>query len=174
GERGARRAALARRRTPSAPCTETRSGRAGRAAAPATTTGRPRAASRRIGSLPGRVSRPGARSRAAAIRSSGGAKSPHWFTRMPRLDIFSGVTIPATGVRPAGARRSEPKRSGPAATRIVIQYPMPSVDDGRYPSKRCVGDEVRVEADVFRDGHDLLRTLVRYRAPGASRWRETE
>jgi starch synthase (maltosyl-transferring) len=84
------------------------------------------------------------------------------------------VTIPATGVRPAGARRSEPRRSDPAPTRIVIQYPTPAVDDGRYPAKRCVGDEVRVEADVFRDGHDLLRAVVRYKPPGGTRWREAE
>ena len=58
--------------------------------------------------------------------------------------------------------------------RVIIEGVSPSVDDGRYPAKRCVGDEVRVEADVFRDGHDLLRAVVRYRAPGANRWRETE
>ncbi len=58
--------------------------------------------------------------------------------------------------------------------RIVIQYPTPSVDGGRYAAKRCVGDTVRVEADVFRDGHELLRVLVRYRGPGGGRWREAE
>ena len=56
--------------------------------------------------------------------------------------------------------------------RIVIQLPSPAVDDGRYPAKRCVGDHVVVEADVFRDGHDLLRVVVRYRGPGDKRWRE--
>jgi starch synthase (maltosyl-transferring) len=58
--------------------------------------------------------------------------------------------------------------------RIVIQYPSPSVDDGRFPAKRCAGDHVRVEADVFRDGHELLRVIVRYRGPGESRWREAD
>jgi starch synthase (maltosyl-transferring) len=84
------------------------------------------------------------------------------------------MASPATGVQPAGATRSRPRRAEPSPTRIVIQYPTPAVDDGRYPAKRCVGDEVRVEADVFRDGHDLLRAVVRYRAPGATRWREVE
>ncbi len=50
--------------------------------------------------------------------------------------------------------------------RIEIQYPSPAVDFGRYPAKRCVGDQVRVEADIFRDGHDLLRAVVLYRGPG--------
>jgi starch synthase (maltosyl-transferring) len=59
-------------------------------------------------------------------------------------------------------------------TRIVIQHPSPTVDGGRYPAKRCVGDRVTVSADIFRDGHDMLRAVVRYRAPRARRWREAE
>jgi starch synthase (maltosyl-transferring) len=58
--------------------------------------------------------------------------------------------------------------------RIEIQYPAPSVDAGKYPAKRCIDDVVTVEADVFRDGHDLLRAVVRYKGPGDSRWRESE
>jgi starch synthase (maltosyl-transferring) len=58
--------------------------------------------------------------------------------------------------------------------RIVIQYPSPAVDGGRFPAKRCVGDEVTVEADIFRDGHELLRAVVRYRGPSGGRWREAE
>jgi starch synthase (maltosyl-transferring) len=60
------------------------------------------------------------------------------------------------------------------ARRIVIQYPAPSVDGGSFPAKRCVGDVVGVEADVFRDGHDKLRAVARYRGPGERRWREAE
>jgi len=56
----------------------------------------------------------------------------------------------------------------------VIQYPEPVVDGGRYPAKRCAGDTVTVSADAFRDGHDLIRAVVRYRAPGARTWREAE
>jgi starch synthase (maltosyl-transferring) len=62
----------------------------------------------------------------------------------------------------------------PAPKRIVIQLPSPAVDDGRYPAKRCVGDRVVVEADVFRDGHDMLRVVARYRGPADKRWRESE
>ncbi len=58
----------------------------------------------------------------------------------------------------------------------MIQYPAPAVDLGRYPVKRCVGDVVEVSADIFRDGHELLRAVVKYRpADGQSRrWRECE
>jgi starch synthase (maltosyl-transferring) len=59
-------------------------------------------------------------------------------------------------------------------SRIVIQYPEPVVDGGRYPAKRCAGDTVNVSVDVFRDGHDLLRAVVRYRGRGERRWREAE
>jgi starch synthase (maltosyl-transferring) len=56
--------------------------------------------------------------------------------------------------------------------RVRINYPAPTVDGGRYPAKRCVGDTVTVSADVFRDGHEILRAVVRYKAPGARRWLE--
>jgi starch synthase (maltosyl-transferring) len=65
-------------------------------------------------------------------------------------------------------RKSEPPK------RIVIQYPTPSVDGGRYPAKRCVGDTVTVEADIFRDGHELLRAVVLYKGPGDAQYHETE
>jgi starch synthase (maltosyl-transferring) len=63
-------------------------------------------------------------------------------------------------------------REGPPPPRIRIERPYPVVDDGRFPAKRCVGDTVEVSADVFRDGHDVLRAAVRYRAPGDRGWRE--
>jgi starch synthase (maltosyl-transferring) len=56
----------------------------------------------------------------------------------------------------------------------VIQYPTPSVDGGRYAVKRCVGDRIAVEADVFRDGHELIRAVVRFRGPGDTQWLESE
>ncbi len=67
---------------------------------------------------------------------------------------------------------SPPAPKRPPA-RIVVQYPTPAVDGGRYPAKRVDGDRVQVEADVFRDGHELLRTVIKYRAPGEKRWRES-
>ncbi|MDQ6729332.1 MAG: alpha-1,4-glucan--maltose-1-phosphate maltosyltransferase [Actinomycetota bacterium] len=72
------------------------------------------------------------------------------------------------------ARSADRDPSRQAPRRIVIQYPTPTVDDGRYPVKRCVGDTVRVEADVFRDGHELIRAVVRYRGPGDNEWSESE
>ncbi|MDQ6745762.1 MAG: alpha-1,4-glucan--maltose-1-phosphate maltosyltransferase [Actinomycetota bacterium] len=79
---------------------------------------------------------------------------------------------PAAGTRP---RPSEPPRPNPrpeTPRRIQLQFPAPAVDGGRYPAKRCVGDRVGVEVDAFRDGHDLLRAVVRFRGPGDGRWQE--
>src|ERR1700719_2742008 len=84
--------------------------------------------------------------------------------------MASPVTGTQPGVRAGGGARA------PAAlpTSIVIQYPSPSVDGGHFPAKRCIGDQVDVQADVFRDGHDLIRAVVRHREPGERKWREAE
>jgi starch synthase (maltosyl-transferring) len=65
----------------------------------------------------------------------------------------------------------KPTRNEPPE-RIQIQYPEPSVDGGRYAAKACVGDTVEVSADIFRDGHDMIRAVVRYRGPKERKWRE--
>ena len=59
-----------------------------------------------------------------------------------------------------------------ASPRIQIQDVQPQVDCGRYPVKACVGDEVPVTATIFRDGHDTISAVARYRPPGTRRWRE--
>jgi len=59
------------------------------------------------------------------------------------------------------------------APRIEIQNITPLVDCGRYPVKSCVDDEVRVEATIFRDGHEVLGAALRTKGPGATRWSET-
>src|SRR3954447_7649667 len=37
-----------------------------------------------------------------------------------------------------------------------------------------MGDVVTVSADIFRDGHDKLRAVVRYRGPERGKWQEEE
>jgi starch synthase (maltosyl-transferring) len=66
---------------------------------------------------------------------------------------------------PASAKAKPPSR-------IRIEHPAPTVDGGRWPVKRTVGDTVNVAADIFRDGHEVLRAVVRWRGPGERRWRE--
>ena len=57
--------------------------------------------------------------------------------------------------------------------RIVIQDVWPQIDCGRWPPKRSLGDTVEVWADIFRDGHDVLRAAICYKRPGAKRFEET-
>ncbi len=55
---------------------------------------------------------------------------------------------------------------------VVIENVEPTVDGGRYPVKREVGDVLQVSADIFKEGHDVLVAFLRYRAPGETSWRE--
>jgi starch synthase (maltosyl-transferring) len=46
--------------------------------------------------------------------------------------------------------------------RVVIESVSPEIDGGRFAAKRTIGDIVRVEADIFTDGHDSIAAVVRY------------
>ncbi|MBA2462566.1 MAG: alpha-1,4-glucan--maltose-1-phosphate maltosyltransferase [Actinobacteria bacterium] len=63
-----------------------------------------------------------------------------------------------------------PKTTQPP--RIQIQNVEPQVDCGRYPLKRTLGDRIELTADIFQDGHDQLRAVVRYRTLGTRKWLE--
>jgi starch synthase (maltosyl-transferring) len=63
-------------------------------------------------------------------------------------------------------------RTQAAPSRIRIQLARPTIEEGRWPVKRTVGDTVAVSADVFRDGHEVLRAVVRHRGPDERRWSE--
>ena len=56
--------------------------------------------------------------------------------------------------------------------RVVIEGVEPEVDGGKFPIKRCLGDRVRVQADIFADGHDLLGARLLSRRADDSEWRE--
>ena len=56
--------------------------------------------------------------------------------------------------------------------RVVIEGVEPQVDDGRFPVKRTVGEEVIVQADVLADGHDAVAAVVLFRKVGDQQWRE--
>src|SRR5260370_30708071 len=55
----------------------------------------------------------------------------------------------------------------------VIENLRPLIDGGRYPVKRIVEDDLAVEADVFKDGHDVVAAALKWRLVGAPRWPET-
>ena len=71
--------------------------------------------------------------------------------------------------RPASA--ATPDRDTALRT-VVIEGVQPQVDHGRFAIKRTVGELVTVEADVFADGHEQLRTVLRYRHAATREWSE--
>ena len=55
--------------------------------------------------------------------------------------------------------------------RIVIDDPRPRTPGG-HPAKAVIGESVRVSADIFRDGHDILAARVQWRPAGEAKWRD--
>ncbi|MGH7064444.1 MAG: maltotransferase domain-containing protein [Stellaceae bacterium] len=92
--------------------------------------------------------------------------------RQPR--VFEGALAPyPVAVEPLAVRVVRlsanvkprpvmPDRWRPEA-RIQIEDVYPQLDGGRYPVKRIEGDLFEVWTDIFRDGHDKLRAVVKYR-----------
>jgi len=56
--------------------------------------------------------------------------------------------------------------------RVVIENVRPSINEGRFPIKRTVGESVSVTADLFADGHDLPEAVLLYRRAAAKEWTE--
>jgi starch synthase (maltosyl-transferring) len=56
--------------------------------------------------------------------------------------------------------------------RVVIEKVQPEIDDGRFPIKRTPGETVRVEVDIFTDGHEALSAALLYRPDKAAEWTE--
>ena len=57
--------------------------------------------------------------------------------------------------------------------RVVFEAVDPEIDSGRFPIKRCVGEKVKVAADIFADSHDLISARLHYRFQHEAQWRET-
>jgi starch synthase (maltosyl-transferring) len=65
----------------------------------------------------------------------------------------------------------QPRQDG--RRRVVIEGLSPEIDGGRFPAKRTVGDTVRVQADIFTDGHDLISATLLYRPESEQSWSES-
>ena len=101
-----------------------------------------------------------------------------------RLGLKSRMTIPnpqiGTGVPErttsdetrASFHYSDPNPSQ-RLSRVVIARVLPEIDGGRFPIKRVVGDQVKVTAHVFADGHDVLSPWLLSRHQGSQSWLRT-
>ncbi len=74
------------------------------------------------------------------------------------------ATATAAGVHPIGFDDGR--------VRVVIETITPSVDGGRFPIKRVLGDAVVVEADCFGDGHDVVACALHWRANVDAPWQQ--
>ncbi len=68
-------------------------------------------------------------------------------------------------------RPTRPTSATPPSS-VIIENIQPQIDGGRYPVKREVGDVLRVTADIFKDGHDHLAAVLKYRRRKDRAWRE--
>ncbi|TWF58824.1 alpha-1,4-glucan--maltose-1-phosphate maltosyltransferase [Neorhizobium alkalisoli] len=73
--------------------------------------------------------------------------------------IVDAVAVPAAG-------------DAAATPRLAIEKITPAVDDGRFVVKRVVGEALKVEADIFGDGHDPLSAALLFRAADDADWQE--
>jgi starch synthase (maltosyl-transferring) len=56
---------------------------------------------------------------------------------------------------------------------VVIENVQPLLDGGRYAVKRVEGQTMRVTADVFKDGHDVIAVVLKWRPCSGKNWSET-
>ena len=57
------------------------------------------------------------------------------------------------------------------AGRIGIADIKPIVANGTYPARAVVGERIRIQATVFREGHDAVAANVVWTGPGDDRRR---
>ncbi|MBS1843588.1 MAG: alpha-1,4-glucan--maltose-1-phosphate maltosyltransferase [Actinobacteria bacterium] len=76
------------------------------------------------------------------------------------------------GQAPKGANGGTPSAEPAPPPHIRILDVTPQIDGGRFAVKRTVGERLEVSAEIFRDGHDAIRAVLRYRPPGEAAWRE--
>ena len=59
------------------------------------------------------------------------------------------------------------------APTVVIENFYPCIEGGRHPVKRVIGEPLDVWCDIFKDGHDVMSAVLRWRLAGSKRWSET-
>jgi starch synthase (maltosyl-transferring) len=86
------------------------------------------------------------------------------------------TTTAAKGTKTVGSKLSAATSTKPTSgrSRVVVEGLTPQIDGGRFAVKRVAGDQVRVEADVFGDGHDLVRASLLYRHASEMDWHSEE
>ncbi|MFH1208336.1 MAG: glycogen synthase [Candidatus Omnitrophota bacterium] len=55
---------------------------------------------------------------------------------------------------------------------LIIENVRPSIEERKFPVKCIVGDDFRVEADIFKDEHEVLGAAVLYKKKEEVSWKE--
>lgn len=55
---------------------------------------------------------------------------------------------------------------------IVIENVAPCINDGEFAAKAVQGQPVTITADIFKDGHDIIKAALRYRPQGNQSWEQ--
>lgn len=83
--------------------------------------------------------------------------------------------MPSPTPVPSKSKRAIAASKQPAfAPAVVIENLYPCIEGGRHPVKRIVGEPLDVYADIFKDGHDVVSAVLRWRPVGNQRWFERE
>ncbi len=83
-------------------------------------------------------------------------------------------TVPLSATPPIVEKRSRRREALTKATkapRVVVDRITPSVDGGTFAARRVVGRPVIVEADIFADGHELIRAELLWKPADQTEWR---
>lgn len=106
------------------------------------------------------------------VLGSGPALSPENSLRLrpAEVRVLEGSAGRPVILDPASLGLSETKAV--TAPRFIIDNVTPTVDDGAFPAKRIVGEVVRVEADAFAEGHDVMAVALKWRAADEDAWQE--
>ncbi|MBV9492351.1 MAG: alpha-1,4-glucan--maltose-1-phosphate maltosyltransferase [Verrucomicrobia bacterium] len=56
---------------------------------------------------------------------------------------------------------------------VVIENIQPTINGGRYPVKRVIGQPLTVSADILKEGHDVTAAVLKWRPQGQDHWFET-
>lgn len=83
-----------------------------------------------------------------------------------------GRRTPAMSKDSLSKRAASPPAVLAHAPVAVIENLYPNLEGGRHPVKRIVGEPLDVFADVFKDGHDVITAVLKWRPVGSQRWIE--
>src|SRR5690606_5476434 len=117
------------------------------------------------------------------IRSRVGAGIPDTVVRrVARLEPSAVLAVVQAAGKPVQtlrrktghAKQREALDSAMQRPRVIVQDLEPSLPVRSRLVKRCAGEPVRVRANVFMDGHDVLAVRLLWRALDQADWTEVE